>query len=137
MQCAENHERLFECGVTDGVKLTMVKDENAVKPKPEEEKKVVAVVAPVGTVAEQAFELLKAKTILFNTSNESSPPHCVDFMGNDGVDPLERDKKMIEQLEISKERLVKFFEDLNWSEDDLKLPWEKKRHMVSGLGNPF
>ena len=58
-------------------------------------------------------------------------------MGNDGVDPLERDKKMIEQLEISKERLVKFFEDLNWSEDDLKLPWEKKRHMVSGLGNPF
>jgi hypothetical protein len=57
MQCAENHERLFECGVTDGVKLTMVKDENAVKPKPEEEKKVVAVVAPVGTVAEQAFEL--------------------------------------------------------------------------------
>jgi hypothetical protein len=53
MKTAQNHQRLFDTGLTDGKKIMMVKDEEAVKPEPNAK---VEVVVPTGTIAEQALE---------------------------------------------------------------------------------
>jgi hypothetical protein len=37
---------------------------------------------------------------------------------------------------VSKGRIIKFLEELKWSKKDLKSPFEKKKHMLWGLGNP-
>jgi hypothetical protein len=38
---------------------------------------------------------------------------------------------------VSKDRLLDFFENtLKWTEEDLKMPWEKKRYLMYGHGNP-
>lgn len=38
---------------------------------------------------------------------------------------------------MSKDRLLDFFENtLKWTEEDLKMPWEKKRYLMYGHGNP-
>ena len=62
MKTAKNHQRLFETGLKDGTKVTMVKDEEALKPDPNAK---IAVEVPTGTIAEQAFEQLKECTKKF------------------------------------------------------------------------
>jgi hypothetical protein len=60
MQTAENHERLFEGGITDGVKIQMVKDDDLTKPEPNAPIPEVVVLPPVN---ERAVEQLKTKAM--------------------------------------------------------------------------
>jgi hypothetical protein len=55
MQTGENHERLFECGVTDGVKIQMVKDEDITEEPPKAVEKVEVDNRPI---SERAFDQL-------------------------------------------------------------------------------
>ena len=48
---------------------------------------------------------------------------------------VDRAGALIEQLEVSKERLFKFIDQLKWSEDELELPWYKLRRLMWGFGN--
>jgi len=56
----DNDKRLFESGINDGVKITIVKDEDGVKPevKPQVVKKIV-VPEDTRPMAEKVFELMK------------------------------------------------------------------------------
>jgi hypothetical protein len=42
---------------------------------------------------------------------------------------------LLEQIDASKDRLVKFIESLNWTEDELEMPFYRLRYMMYGYGN--
>jgi hypothetical protein len=41
---------------------------------------------------------------------------------------------LIEQLEVSKDRLYKFIDELKWSKSELKQPFRQLRRLMFGFG---